>query len=257
MADLLSQSSSALDYLTEGFSLSAGSGNNKEEKQAFSDLFLKMEKNTKYIVRFLTEKNKFIQMNEHSFVPTYFKKNDGTKSPGNASFMCNKRVDCPICNTEVKDSKTGEIKKLRARKLLGIGVHIVAQKEKRGSKDIEIPVDESKIIMLPAGKSDSIWKQLFDNEDNNNGTLQNRPYVISKSGEGVDTVWSIQPLDKEDFDYDSVTPLDVRAAIIGSGRWKKAEDLQDRFEIRTGLEEYNTLANTEAKSELASVLDSI
>lgn len=190
----------------------------REAAKELAELILKPEDGYKYIVRILDEIPDLVSFWEHNYIPTFYVKKDGEKSPGFASFFCTQKPDCPLCNTTIVDQKTKELVQLKARNVLAIPMFIKEKKSNRKGKDSVEKIEENKILILSQGKNKQNWRQLFDSYEER-GTLKDRYYVVSRTGTGKDTVWSIQPLDKSEFEYEA-DPIDTENVIKNCGRWK-------------------------------------
>lgn len=219
--------------------------------EEMAEMLLKPEDGVKYIARILVEQNELVLFSEHNFVPVLFTKKSGEKVPGFNSFFCTKQPDCPVCKKKiVKDD--GTVANLKPRQVLAIPLFIKEQKSNKKNKDITDKVEETKILILPPGRNQINWNQFLEAAELR-GTLKDRYYVISRTGKGLDTTWSIQSLDKEPFEYeDEVEIPDTKEIIRGSGRWKKAEDIlnmelqseeNDNPEVKERLEKFSDISN--------------
>lgn len=209
------------------------------EEKALQEKFFKPEKNTKYLIRFLEEQANFVIFKEHNFVPIFFPKKDGTKVPGHSNFFCDGTPNCPLCNATLIDDK-GEEYKLRPRFVMALPIYIEKSFEIKGMREIEKNVQESRILILPAGKSKANWHPIY-NFAQDKGTLKDRQYKFYIVGERLEQVWNWIPQDpdKVPFDYDLVDTLDVSNILKNSGRYKSPKELE-RLSIRSELKAQNS-----------------
>lgn len=223
------------------------------KNQAAADMILRPEDGMKYVSRILVEQTELITFAEHNYVPVLYPKSNGEKVPGFASFFCTKTPDCPVCSKKIV-TKTKEVQALKPRQVLAVPLFIKEQKiNKRGREMIE-PVEEIKILILPPGRNQANWKQLLESADIR-GTLTDRYYIISRTGKGLDTTWTIQNLDKSDFEFaDTVEAPDISKMIKESGKWKPASDIE-----RLHLNSEGEITETDKKEfkEFNDVVDAL
>jgi hypothetical protein len=197
----------------------------------FADYIFKPDDGVRYTFRFLEEQEKFVRFRQHSWLPVRVHKNDGTIKEFRSTFFC-EGMGCQLCKMKIMD-KSGVETLLRPQDLMAIPIYIIEQKDGKRVKE----VGKEYILPLPGGKNKSIWKQILDASELK-GTLMAHSYVLQRTGKSMDTVWSIQSLEKEDFDYSNVNMIDTKSIVQNCGLWKIYQD--SNLEIITSQEPSNS-----------------
>lgn len=246
--------SQGLGNLLSSAAASSG-GFDSEQKAKYKEMLLQPKDGEKYLVRILVEHDQLDGFSEHNYVAGNYVKKSGELMPGFATFQCTEDPDCPICNTYVVN-KEGVKSKLKSRKVLALPIYLkeIRTVNRRNNSEKIEKIGTEKIIIIPPGRNNSNWQTLFDRAQISK-TIQDRYFLISRTGTGLATVWSITPLDPEPFaEASDVVEFDTMEVIKGCGRWQ--DPLNNNFQINKGEENMTPTQQdmNEAHNDLADDL---
>jgi hypothetical protein len=190
--------------------------------------FFKLEDKGKVFVRFLTDADEWITVDQHQMVPTKPKPDDAEKWPEKMGAVCRKDEafeglypDCYICDHIVDGKKvkrpsgrTWALACIREEvredgKIVGYRdkIRTVNRPKKDGKEGETEEVKEKDIVVV-----NMAWKNFFSimkGFAEFYGTVLDRDYLITRSGDDQGTTYSIIPMDPIVVD-DEGTVLDLR-----------------------------------------------
>lgn len=205
------------------------SQNNSIQSDEYKKYLMAMNDGSKYKCRVLVEQIDFVSFEEYNYVPVNFIKKDGTTKPGNMSYFATGDENDEIGGRVLL--MNGSYSAVRPRKVLVVPVLVAQEKlvDKNASKSAPITINETKLIVLPPGKSSAVWKALLECADET-GSLTDKYIQFQRSGKGKDTAWTITPLSVSPFlekDLaEDMNPERVQEIIKGCGRWQQPKETQ-------------------------------
>lgn len=176
--------------------------------------YFSLEDKEQGLLRFLTEHTDWITVDQHQMIPTKSKPADYTGNwPEKMGAVCRKDKafdygECYICDFGLEKGKGGKVKRPQPRtwalacrreeviengRVVGIKDKLrEVQRKKEGSDETETVIEKDIVVVRFA------WSNFWHNIQaaaGHYGTVLDRDYLVQRKGSGLDTDYSILPID--------------------------------------------------------------